>query len=479
MQPVQFQCGLCGKLMAVGNEHLGQQVRCPHCQQVVVAPPPAAPAMDGPAAGGMPVPPGPPPGLTETVLHMPPAEGNGEDIFSPEDVSDDLFGRSEAPRVEMPPESSATTLADDNAVPPPQLEATLSSTLPWMPPPEPAAAPPSPSVPFGGSEGTDILPPVSAAPWMSSTATEILGAPPPEMPPSVEVPLAPAGESSAALPRARQRTEAKVPWFMLVVFCPLLLYAIVITIFSFLLYRHEQGVEEKLRRFFDIMPDEGDKPGVQKEKQIRLWKYEPELPLKPLPDDLRTTLGKPLRIGDLEVTPVRVEREHVKVVVESFDPEPCTGDSLVLYLRMKNLSSDYAFAPLDNYFDRRWEAGALPPFTLLEVGDKYRFYGGPARWYPLGDPRNRREWVVGRKNHPDVLRPGGEEEFIVCTNGYDPKAVAVLFGGESRPYHGLFLWRVRVRRGLVHFEGKDRSKTAVIGVRFSDKDIRNAPPQAQ
>ena len=32
MQTVQFQCGHCNKLMAVGVEHLGQQVRCPHCQ---------------------------------------------------------------------------------------------------------------------------------------------------------------------------------------------------------------------------------------------------------------------------------------------------------------------------------------------------------------------------------------------------------------------------------------------------------------
>jgi DNA-directed RNA polymerase subunit RPC12/RpoP len=43
MQTVNFPCGNCGNLMAVGTDYLGQQARCPHCQQVVLAPPPAAP----------------------------------------------------------------------------------------------------------------------------------------------------------------------------------------------------------------------------------------------------------------------------------------------------------------------------------------------------------------------------------------------------------------------------------------------------
>jgi hypothetical protein len=38
MQTVQFQCGHCGSTMGVNIEFLGQEVRCPTCQQVVVAP---------------------------------------------------------------------------------------------------------------------------------------------------------------------------------------------------------------------------------------------------------------------------------------------------------------------------------------------------------------------------------------------------------------------------------------------------------
>ncbi len=44
METVQFQCGHCGSMMGVGQEYLGQQVRCPTCQQVVFAPTASAPS---------------------------------------------------------------------------------------------------------------------------------------------------------------------------------------------------------------------------------------------------------------------------------------------------------------------------------------------------------------------------------------------------------------------------------------------------
>src|SRR6516225_5521737 len=50
MQTVQFQCGHCGSLMGVGVDLLGQQVRCPTCQQIVTAPASAAPAPPEPVS---------------------------------------------------------------------------------------------------------------------------------------------------------------------------------------------------------------------------------------------------------------------------------------------------------------------------------------------------------------------------------------------------------------------------------------------
>lgn len=447
MQPVQFSCGHCGKLMGVSSEHLGRHVRCPHCQQVVVAPPPAASTGEAPA-------PSAPLGVIEmTPLTSAPApDGEAEDIFSATEVSEDLFGRPEGPRLEMPPESLPPTLPDGNAVAPPQPQTNMPPTLSWSP----------------SASG-------NAASWMSGTVTETLPPSPSEVPPADS-----RSESITTSARARQRTEAKAPWFLLLVFCPLLLYAVVISIFAFFLYRHEQQLQEQIRNPFEKMLDVGDDPGVRKGKKIsRTDRYKPELATLPLPEPLCTTLGTPFRIGDLLVTPNRVERKRVSVKVEGTQPEECPHDSLVLYLDLKNLSSDDAFAPLDDYFDRYWRPGVdmIPPLTQLEIGNpiKYRCYGGPARWYPRGDPSNRREWIQGRHEKGDFLQPGEEKQMFVCTDGDDAQAAALLFGQQvGEEYHGSFLWRVRVRRGLTRFQDKDYSTTAVIGVRFSDTDIHEA-----
>jgi phage FluMu protein Com len=476
MQTVQFQCGHCGKLMAVNSQHLGQQVRCPHCQQVVIAPPPAGtstgiPSVPPPSAPLPAV--SPPPGLDETALHVP---GAADDIFSPGDAGSDLFGRTEAPRLELPSETLPPTLPGDNLAPPPEPQPTVGSTLPWMMQ-QPAAEPPAPLAPFAQSESTAVLPGGAAPPWPGGALTETLPPPPAEAPPEDL-----RSGSIGARAYARGQTQAKAPWFLLLVFCPLLLYSIFISIFAFLLYRHDQQLQELFRERFDKMPDVGDDPGVRKGKRVSLTdKYKPELAAVPLPEPLCTTLGKPLRIGELQVTPNRIERKRVFVIVESARPEPCQNDSLVLYLDLKNLSTDYAFAPLDNYFDRYWRPGMdmIPPLTLLEVG-KHRFYGGPAHWYPRGDRNNPREWVKGRRDQGDFLQPGEEKQMLVCTNGDNAESAAVLFGAEAGDeYHGPFLWRVRVRRGLVRLEDKDYPATAVIGVRFTDADIHQAAPEAQ
>lgn len=458
MQPAPFQCGHCGKLMAVSSEHLGQQVRCPHCQQVVIAPPPSGPALGASSTGETPVPP-PSPELPDTVVLTPPSAGASEDIFAPVDLNSSVFALNEAPRVEMPAESLPPTLAGGGAAPPP------------------ASQPPAPLVPFAQSENTAVMTEGGAPPWPVGALTET--PPSPTQAPTDEARY----ESAADSARAAKRTETKAPWFLLLVFCPLLLYAIVISIFAILLYRQHQELQEQFRIRFDNMPDVGDDPGVRRGKKVSLTdRYKAELATLPLPSSLCTTLGKPLRIGDLQVTPNRVERMRVSVIVENSRPEPCTNDSLVLYLDLKNLSTDYAFAPLDNYFDRYWHPGVdpIPPLTLLEVGKKYRCYGGPAHWYPRGDYSNPREWVEGRSDRAELLQPGEEKQMFVCTDGDDSKAAAVLFGEQSgQEYRGPFLWRVRVRRGLVRFQDKDYSRTAVIGVRFTDSDIHGVVPQSQ
>ncbi len=447
MQTVQFQCGHCGKLMGVGSDHLGQQVRCPHCQQIVVAPPAAEP-----------------PAPTEAF--RPRSGSEHEDIFAPNDGGDDLFGRGETPRIEIPRQPAEVNPFQNQSPPRP-----LETTMPYAPPQ--STTPTLPFAPSNDGDGTAMLPKEHPPSWMTDAATEAHF-------PIHEAP-SPAVESSSAVARSPRRKEPKAPWFLLLVFIPLVLYSVVITAFALMAYWRMQTLEEQRRNPFEMMPDEGDKPGVQKKKQVSLFDYNQKMPTLPLPESLCTSLNKPLWIGDVQITPKRVARERVRVAVEGTpNLESCQGDSLVLYLDVKNLSTEYALAPLDNYFDRSWRTGARPPFTLLEVGDKYRCYGGPADWHPRGDTSNRREWVVGRKDEPDVLQPGESGEFFVCTNGNDPEAVKVLFGNGGRSsYRGSYLWRVRVRRGLVRFQDKIYSATAVVGVHFNDGDIGKSPPEVQ
>lgn len=482
MQPIQFQCGNCGKLMAVSAKHLGQQVRCPHCQQIVIAPPPAASTGPLPetgearvetsdAASGQ-------PGLAEAASNKPTAADAAEDFFSHASAGSELFNLGQTPGIEMPLESLPPTLIGDGSPAPQESEATLPSALPWLAK-QSAANPRAASEPLAPSDKVSGLPGGSPA-WPGGVFAEAL------QPPLPSVPLRPDGELSSANARAAKRTEAKAPWFLLLVFCPLLLYAIVISIFAFFIYRHDRQLQERRSNPFEMMPDVGDDPGVRKGKKVGLMtdgKYAQELAKLQLPESLCTSLGKTIRVGDLQITPNRVERKRVSVVVESARPEPCKHDSLVLYLDLKNLSSEHAFAPFDNYFDRYWRPGGdpIPPLTLLEVGNKDRsFYGGPANWYPRGDRNNLREWVKGRRDQADLLQPGEEKQMFVCTDGNDDKAAVVLFGEPSgERYHGRFVWRVRVRRGLVRFQDKEYSATAVVGVRFTDADIHQVIPEVQ
>src|SRR5262249_53128687 len=154
----------------------------------------------------------------------------------------------------------------------------------------------------------------------------------------------------------------------------------------FLLWDKLQKAPHPLEMFPDV---EGDTPGVQKNGKKTSFKGQiaPEnlkrLAEASLPAHLRVPLGETLRVGGLEVTPLRVERKAVRVFVEGYArPEPCPHESLVLHLRLRNVSAASTFTPLDNYFDRNWKKGrGAPPLTLLEVGTR-RFYGGPAEWSP-------------------------------------------------------------------------------------------------
>ena len=451
MQTVNFRCGHCNNLMAVGQEFLGQQVRCPHCQNVVLAPA-SAPA------------PAPVPAAPEPEDLFPRLREN-EDIFSSStQATDSLFDEPARPLLEMP--ESPERPPDPMPVSALFLEPTLAA----------APAPheePAPSSPFSAGLESFQQSPASAltdtgtAAWMSPSENG--------QAPSDE------GPSFADPKKAREPRPVKINWFIPLVFIPLLLYAVLATVAVAFLYLRMASAPPTM---FDQMPDmQGDTPGTQPAKaQSKVFNIDQKMATRPLPEHLKVALGSTIVIGDLEVTPTKLERNHFRTFSEdSEQPEPTTYEALKLHLRLKNLAKEYAFTPLDNFFDRKWSPGAgATPLTLLQAGST-TFFGGPANWFPLNRDKSKgtkREWLEGRANvDRDGLAPGETVETFVCTDGGNPALQLLLFGldedgqPKQKPYSGNLLWRVQLRRGLVTYKGRRLPATSVIGVEFSSADL--------
>ena len=287
MQTVHFPCGHCGSVMEVDGEFLGQPVRCPHCQQIVVAPavvPPDPPPNEGPVIQTS---------SAETIVKPFVPGGDPEDIFDPEEPTDDLFGRSESPRIEIPPEPLAPAIPKDQSAPAIELVPdTLSAST--APEPTPSFLPNGDAATAVPGTGRDAL-------WPVGSLADMTTPPPAEAPTPLGLDLA--AESAATTTRPARRREPRTPWFAILVLSPLVLYAIVVTIFAAMLYLHQRQFELERRNPFEMMPDDGDNSGVQKEKKTtrREYRYDPRLATLPLPEDLRTRLsqagGEPLRIG--------------------------------------------------------------------------------------------------------------------------------------------------------------------------------------
>jgi DNA-directed RNA polymerase subunit RPC12/RpoP len=465
MQTVTFECGQCGNLMAVSTDYLGQQVRCPHCQQVVLAPTPAPAASPfstladpspGPGAESGPQ----SPDLFRAVTHLP-----EEDIFTPP-VQDALFGPTDAPRLEIPRDAAPAPDPDLAALAPPiRVE------------------PPSPSEPtlsfannFSDPSGADLpLESISSGPLGANHRTEepLLSAPAP-------APIQESLTTPTRRPPRRDRSRGLGGLaVVLLVIVPLILYSIMVTVAAALLYTQKKAAPPSP---FEAYPDvTGDNPGVRPGKTKAELNLSVKSATAKLPDHLLVPLGQTLLLGDLEVTPKRVERRVVSIFVEGFaQAEPCPHESLVLFLHLRNRSPKWAFTPLDNYFDRKWKPkqGGSPPLTILEFGSE-KVFGGPAAWFSRSSPKDgkRREWVQGRKNFdPEGLAPGEEMESLVCTDGSDPETALHLFGRAGtrtgEPHRGKLLWRVHLRRGVILHQGREVPVTTVVGVEFTDKDYR-------
>lgn len=274
----------------------------------------------------------------------------------------------------------------------------------------------------------------------------------------------PAAEASGAAPLIERPAprESLLAKYLLAVLIP---YAIIMTVVALWFYHQARQVVHPLEALPD-WPRDNEQPARQGGTFQRIDDSQP------LPRRLRVGLGHTLRVGELEFTPVKIER---RPVIFRYDrgakqDEPSQRDALVLTALARNVSKDTAFAPNDLFFNRKWSAGNPPanrPYSCLEVGDQ-RYYGGPCSWKPRrpGDD-DPREFVAGSE-YNKKLDPGQEMEYLICT---DPENAGILTVVEEA--REPLLWRIQVRRGTIQVRGRTMTATAVLGVEFAPTDIRH------
>lgn len=445
MQTVNFSCGHCGNLMAVALELLGQHVRCPHCQQVVVAPSATTPT----APPSEPPPPAPP--EPEPYSFSSPA-AHEEDIFTPKEVHDDLFADSKPAALEIPAEPSWPNAPAVAPAPP------AADNPPPAPPREsvPAATGPDPLV-FGptANHAADALGhPTTATEGIlnGDSATRL----------TAEAP-APA-DDRMAVRRVKEGSNGAV-----IVLIFLIPYALLMTGVAVYFYWNAAQQHHPL----EFLPDwPGEHPGATRKGQEKVSSvYERVTPESPLPARLRVGLHRTLRVGNLEVTPERVEQKKVVFCYDppKYKPEPSSADALVLILQLRNVSRDEVFYPTDPGFEARWTPGQPKPYTFLELGPK-KFFGGALDWELTarkpGSKGAAREYIQGQEFDNQPLQPGDKRSTVVCT---DPNNAEVLKAVQKNP--GPMLWRVRLRRGLARYNDREVCVSAVVGVEFTARDI--------
>ncbi len=478
MQTVTFSCPHCNNLMAVGAELLGQQVRCPTCQQVVVAPNPDTPP---PMQSDM----------TDQFSFDQPIKEEGHDSIFGEGDGEDVFGGA-PPKVEVPgAQAGAVGNTNFAAYPPgvpnpamapdqiaqPQARAEPVSTEP--------SVEPTPELPFSIPVENQIVAPAIPEP---SVPSEIGSAAPPEpwMAPSEPVPepggvqdwpTSPLGLEESVNGRGAIRRGAAVQEqrkgsnLLLTILVP---YSVVMTLAAgwyFYKSTHVSNVDQVFANIPDIMAQYD--PATRRQLSRRI----DGMPAvdAPLPDSLLVKLGETLRVGDMEVTPEKIEQGPVAVHTVNQDGQESTsqlaGEGLLLHLKVRNRSSDISFQPTDpvfnRYYDRR--GGSSKPYTHLVVGTQ-RFYGGPIDVLRVASRRIKRQFVSGQDNDDRPLPPGEERQTVICSDTQDGSLEAVKSYAGTDP----ILWRIELRRGLTQFRGQDLSICAVIGVQFNRGDVQKA-----
>ena len=171
----------------------------------------------------------------------------------------------------------------------------------------------------------------------------------------------------------------------------------------------------------------------------------PAATLPPLPAENVANLRNTIRLGGVEFTPLEVVVTRLDLV-RSIDPAAWRREksaSLVLRLKLKNVTNNDQFAPLEPRFVR--EQPATPDRSTIATSQ-----GQGINLFPLAVDS---EWSIVGQDFT-VLEPGESMETLVAS---EP--------GVADRLTDLMTWRVRIRTGLF--------RTDVLGVRFSKNDVEH------
>jgi hypothetical protein len=426
--------------MAVGHALLGRNVRCPHCKQVTRAPA---------AAGQAPLPPPaaqevtPPPPRPIPKFNLPKDVEHPESIFG-ERHDEDVFGSN-------PPKPTLVMPSPPIFTPPPSDE-------------RPAVV-----APVKAPTPTPPIAPMQADPLVFDTPLKPEPGELGDESPALKPPPRPSEPRRITVQEQAPPTQA-FAWIMLA-------YAAVATALAGFFGYQYFTAGSKGDHPFQAIPDFYGQYEKANRKQVS-FNGMPD-PKLDVPANLRVKLGETLTVGDLEVTPTAVTRQRLTAVTV-----PVTGDTkvretggkatLVLTLRVKNLSADVTFHPNDPAFHRAAQSDQPLPYTALEFHRK--FFHGSFRWPP--DPDTVKEYMQGHEADEQPLKPGEERDTWVAVVPWGLKAAKedVLDAIAPLKPTDPLLWRVQLRRGLVKAPANGQevelSATTVIGVEFRREQIK-------
>ncbi len=524
MQNINFNCPHCGNMMAVGENLLGRNVRCPHakCGKIV-----KAPVAAGQAATAVAAPPSPSESQKSLPVVIPKPTESHESIFG-EVHHEDIFESETAPKPTIVVRNAGSVAPSTHAamkppvippppppVPPPVVPSETSNKLeepiPFsnqmvspVPPPifevtEANSLPPSllePTItisttpPKSANQDFDLDPdPTQVAPQtqpvlsigvptqdvdlnLDDDPLPMTSPPPVAPPPSRYVPSQPSFEQMnetstvETQPVVRKKSSSKnqpapaktgaFTWILLI-------YGVIATIGLAIFAAKSLLSSNKESHPFDAIPDvfgTYDKADRKKSSHNVL----PATDLD-VPSHLRVKLNESLTVGDLQVTPLSVERKKVNFVAAQAkgNPSILPTETVMLRLKVKNVSQSTSFHPNDPAFWRDPKKGETA-YTALMIG-KTPHYGA----FPW--PALLNFSVEGHPSEDDKpLRPGEERETFICTGRTSDTVRAV------DAHKGDFLWRVQLRRGVITYTDKqgktgDISATTVIGVQFTPDQI--------